>query len=324
MKKLFVMITAIVLGVLLAATVQAARNSGGTFTFTAPGGPVVTTGTTISSAWANGSLAEIQTALTDSLSRSGLGAMSTPLGLVDGTVALPATKFSSASSTGIYYTAGPTFNVSASGTQALACTSTGCSVPGTLGVTGALTAKTSVIVEDPGAGTNAVTVSAPSALAASYNVTLPAVLPASTLPVTLTSAGVLDTAQLVNSQQNFGTPSATTDVAIKSYVDSYTRGRPFAWARITTGATGAATVTASLNVSSASYSTNDLTINLTNAATSATSFACIVTGGPLDGTHVYYNPVTSTASSLHIIQKDSAGANVTYTAGFVYNIVLFQ
>lgn len=76
------------------------RNSGGVYTLPAGVNPVVT-GTTITSNWANTTLADVQTALTDSLDRSGRGGMLAPLKLLDGTVALPGLAFTNESSTGI-------------------------------------------------------------------------------------------------------------------------------------------------------------------------------------------------------------------------------
>jgi len=100
--------------------------------------------------------------------------------------------------------------------------------------------------------TNAVQLKSPVGLASAYALTFPAALPGSTLPLLLSSAGVMSAAQLTasqlsssagilgtqlsssanilgsqlsnntltNTQQNFGTPAATTDVVIKSYADA--------------------------------------------------------------------------------------------------------
>ena len=75
------------------------RNASGTYTLIA-GNPVVT-GTVISSTWANNTLNDIATALTDSLDRTGKGAMSAPLKLVSGTAALPGLTFDAANNAGL-------------------------------------------------------------------------------------------------------------------------------------------------------------------------------------------------------------------------------
>lgn len=77
-----------------------ARDSGGNYTLAA-GNPVVT-GTTIESAWANGTMSDLATAMTDSLSRTGLGGMLAPLRGLVGSALAPAFSFSGDSNTGMY------------------------------------------------------------------------------------------------------------------------------------------------------------------------------------------------------------------------------
>lgn len=76
------------------------RNSSGTYTL--PAGNPVVTGTTISSTWANTTLSDLSSEMTDSLDRSGKGGMLAPLALSDGTVALPALTFVLDPDTGVY------------------------------------------------------------------------------------------------------------------------------------------------------------------------------------------------------------------------------
>ena len=78
------------------------RDSGGTYTL--PLSPVVT-GATIEASWANTSLNVIATALTDSLSRSGDGGMSSALKIIDGTKTVPGFTWSSESTSGFYRSA---------------------------------------------------------------------------------------------------------------------------------------------------------------------------------------------------------------------------
>lgn len=77
-----------------------ARNASGTYTL--PGGNPVVSGTAISSTWANSTLSDIGTELTDSLDRSGKGGMLAPLQLVDGLVANPALAFTNELGSGLY------------------------------------------------------------------------------------------------------------------------------------------------------------------------------------------------------------------------------
>lgn len=77
-----------------------ARNSSGTYSLPSSFNPVIT-GTVIESAWANTTLSDVASALTDSLDRSGRGGMLQPLKLVAGTVAAPGLCFDVATTTGL-------------------------------------------------------------------------------------------------------------------------------------------------------------------------------------------------------------------------------
>lgn len=85
---------------LAASILMGARNSSGTMSLVA-GNPVVS-GQTISSTWANNTMSDISTELTDSLSRSGKGAMLAPLECTDGTVSAPSLTFDNDTNTGLY------------------------------------------------------------------------------------------------------------------------------------------------------------------------------------------------------------------------------
>jgi len=76
------------------------RNSSGTYSL--PAGNPVVTGTTITSAWGNTTMSDIASALTDSLSRTGLGGMQAGLGLFDGTASLPGLAWTTELTSGFY------------------------------------------------------------------------------------------------------------------------------------------------------------------------------------------------------------------------------
>lgn len=76
------------------------RNSSGTYSL--PAGNPVVTGTTITSSWANTTLSDIASALTDSLSRTGQGGMQAGLPLADGTSALPGLAWGTDLTSGLY------------------------------------------------------------------------------------------------------------------------------------------------------------------------------------------------------------------------------
>ena len=77
------------------------RDPSGNYSLYTPGNPVVTN-TTIASSWWNNTGTDLATALTDSLSRTGLGGMLAAFKLVDGTVSAPAFSFQNESNTGFY------------------------------------------------------------------------------------------------------------------------------------------------------------------------------------------------------------------------------
>lgn len=76
------------------------RNGSGTFTLVT--GNPVSPGTTIESAWANTTLSDIGTELTNSLSRTGAGGMLAAFRLADGTLAAPGVAFLNETGTGFY------------------------------------------------------------------------------------------------------------------------------------------------------------------------------------------------------------------------------
>lgn len=76
------------------------RNSSGTYSL--PAGNPVVTGTTITSTWANTTMSDLATAMTDSLSRSGLGSMLAGLELFDGTSSLPGLSWGTELTSGLY------------------------------------------------------------------------------------------------------------------------------------------------------------------------------------------------------------------------------
>lgn len=90
------------------------RNASGTYSL--PGGNPVITGTTIASSWANNTMSDIATEMTDSLSRSAKGGMLAQLALIDGTVAAPGVAFSSELGSGLFRAAAGDVQLSVLGT----------------------------------------------------------------------------------------------------------------------------------------------------------------------------------------------------------------
>lgn len=100
------------------------RNSSGTYSLYTPGNPVVTN-TVISSTWANNTLADLASAITDSLSRTGDGGMQAPLELDNGAVGAPALTWASETTSGLYRASAGNFRFSVSAADALTVTGSG-------------------------------------------------------------------------------------------------------------------------------------------------------------------------------------------------------
>jgi hypothetical protein len=308
-----------------------ARNSSGTHTLPASTNPVIT-GTNITPTWANGTLSDLSTEITDSLSRSGKGGMTAPLRCADGSVTAPAHSYTSETGTGWFRHAAGEVRLAILGTYRLAVTAALATINSALTVVGTLTANRVVAnagidvagtlaVFDDGGTSKRVAVDAPTGLAANYDLTLPTALPGSTLPVTLTSAGVLSTAQLVNAQQNFGTPSATTDVVIKSYVDGPFTWKPKVLVYINIDVAGAASTSDYINGGTSSWSTSDLTINFSTSL-GTTSYVVFVT--PTFAATATCQPITRNATSV-VVRKynTSVGGATNWVSGDTLSLVIF-
>lgn len=89
------------------------RNAAGTYTL--PAGNPVVTGTLVESTWANPTMSDIASEITDSLSRSGKGSMNAVLGVVAGSAASPGVQFNSDTDTGIYRSSANVIGIAAGG-----------------------------------------------------------------------------------------------------------------------------------------------------------------------------------------------------------------
>jgi hypothetical protein len=100
------------------------RNSSGTYSLYTPGNPVVTS-TVISSTWANNTLADLASAITDSLSRSGDGGMQAPLELDNGAIGAPGLTWATETTSGWYRASAGNFRFSVTATDVLTLTTGG-------------------------------------------------------------------------------------------------------------------------------------------------------------------------------------------------------
>lgn len=141
----------LLLGVLPPSPADAARNSSGVYSL--PSGNPVVTGTTITSTWANTTLTDIKTELTNSLDRNGRGAMLAQLQCDPGTVLLPGLTFSSDTDTGLYRIGANNPAISAGGVKAQEWSATGSTIPVGLTVTEADTDSNGITSTGNGTGT---------------------------------------------------------------------------------------------------------------------------------------------------------------------------
>jgi hypothetical protein len=121
---------ALIMGVAFAVTLallSASRNSGGTYSL--PSGNPVVSGTTITSSWANTTLGDLGTEMTNSLDRSGRGAMLQPLQLWSGTSVAPGLTWSAETNSGIYRAAATDFRQQVSGATVEKWTPSGVTLP---------------------------------------------------------------------------------------------------------------------------------------------------------------------------------------------------
>jgi hypothetical protein len=110
---------------LLLCTYPAFASRDGSGNYTLPAGNPVVTGTTITSTWANTTLADLATEMQDSLSRSGKGGMLSPFKFSDGTSGAPGATFTNEQTSGLYRAGAKDLRFSLLGNDTLKFTDTG-------------------------------------------------------------------------------------------------------------------------------------------------------------------------------------------------------
>lgn len=147
------------------------RSSSGTYTL--PSGNPVSSGTLIEASWANTTLSDLASAMTDSLSRDGEGGMTAALRLYDGDVSLPGLAFSNETTSGLYRAGAGDLRLSVTGAQVIQFLSTGVSVAGTLSSTGNFAVNTDRFTVAASSGNTAIagTLGVTGAIAATGGVT---------------------------------------------------------------------------------------------------------------------------------------------------------
>jgi hypothetical protein len=107
------LVAAGVLGAWYVKDVRASRNSAGTYSL--PAGNPVVTGTSISTTWANSTLSDLSTEMSDSKSRSGKGDFTAPVRGANGSAASPTWSFTNDTGTGYWLNAASDLRLSIGG-----------------------------------------------------------------------------------------------------------------------------------------------------------------------------------------------------------------
>lgn len=134
---------------------DAARNASGTYSL--PTGNPVTAGNTITASWANTTLTDLGSEITNSLDRNGKGAMLAPLQCVPGSVSAPGVTFSNDSDTGVYRIGANNPGMAAGGVKAQEWATTGATFPLAVTIAGVLTADGGVVATNSTTNSDAIT-----------------------------------------------------------------------------------------------------------------------------------------------------------------------
>lgn len=314
------------------------RNSSGTYTL--PSGNPVTTGTTITSTWANSTLSDIATEVTDSLSRSGKGAMTAPLVVTSGSVGAPGIAFDGDTNTGIYRSAVDTIRLAAGGAAGFEATQTTTSALLPLGVTdGTVGAPGLRFTSDPDSGLYSVSdgvfrVSANGAArmefsGAAADTANVAVTGQQTISLVTGSTGAaqVNALRLTNGNLKLEGTYPTSTTGLTNTLSPM--GVIKAVAFIETDGAGGITVVDGQNIASATAGATGITVNFTTALAN-TNFICIHSGGATrDGSGAAVltaeNGFTRTTSSVFILTftQSTGAARNTQTARTAISVVIF-
>jgi hypothetical protein len=192
-----------------------ARDSSGSYTL--PAGSTVASGDVIESTWANALTADLAGEITNSLDRSGRGAMSGTLKLPDGTAAAPALAFTSNSNLGFYRAGAGDMRAVVGGSEVARFLSSGAYVTGVLQATGVATFGAGLAAGNTTTGT----------LGVSGNITASGTIAATGGFTGLTRASLGAVGQQVSSAcGSFSTTSATPVDVTNLSVTITTTGRP--------------------------------------------------------------------------------------------------
>lgn len=266
------------------------RNTGGTYT--RPASNPVSTGTTITSNWANETTSDIATELTNSLDRGGRGGMAAPLQLADGTAAAPGLTFVTDADLGFYRAGANDMRAVALATALQTWTPTRVGFGVNVAVTGNLSATGTLAI------TGQSTLTGNVGMSGALTVT-GAIAGSSTLGVS--GNGSVGGTLAVTGTASAATPTLAAHLTRKDYVDLRAAT---ALVNFDVSAAGAITINSQLNVSSvtdvSSGGISRYQINFTTAL-SGTTYIVTATGDDVDvsGAIDWY-PGTKNTTSVRV------------------------
>lgn len=280
-----------------------ARNASGTHSL--PAGNPVISGTPVSSSTQNTTMSDISAEITDSLSRSGKGAMTAPLELYDGTVGTPGLSFDSDADCGLYRIGANHIGVAVSGAKVVDVATTGLGVTGTLSATG-VTSLADGAVGTPGLNFTSDTDSGMYRIGAN-NVGV-AVNGAKVLDVATTGLTVTGTVTATGNVPLTGSSPASTTGFTSTVTPSNICK---AWGTATTNGSGSVVMTDGFNVASVGF-VGSTAVAVTIANDMADTKYCVVT---TCCENAYFTYVTGKAAgSFNVVTRTDAGSTVDPTA----------
>lgn len=300
------------------------RNGSGSYTLPASVNPVVDA-TTITIAWANTTLNDVATAITDSLDRNGKGEMLAPLVVPVGSAAAPTIRFSGDTQTGLYRAGDDDVRMSIAGSDRLKISATGADVTGaatvssTLQVTGDTTLSgaahiVGAITADSTISSKKITATGGAGVEGAELANGTAATGAAPTNALVLSNGHLSMAGVVDPNSTL----AINKVLVPGLI-------PRAWARIAIDAAGVLTINDAMNVASAAIVGGGTVVVTLAQAMASTNFAPIAQAMGVVSWAAQTEASAVNTVDVRAYETSGAGAAITWTDGTArhFSLVVF-
>ena len=236
------------------------RSASGVYTL--PSGNPVVPGQTIDASWANSTMTDLGTEITNSLSRTGAGGMLAPFRIADGLVTNPGLSFTNETNSGLYRSGAGSVDMSILGVNVAQFSTVGLNIPSSKTLTAQGAAYFVSTLAITGASTMASTLAVTGAITATGGVIGNVTSAGTSNFADVVITGSLDmTAGSAATITGLSTPTNASDAANKGYVDTQDALRLALTGGTMTGAiamsntkiTGLATPTADQDASTKAY-----------------------------------------------------------------------